>query len=222
MKNPIIKSLLLFLGIYFTLLVCVNFGGGKEQFANFYRSQAELFYQSFGDGGEVEIKKYKKEKHFDTLFILTSKKQKQKAIQTARRQGAKTTKIKPVKFPLNTWNAAGLYFLFFLSLILATPVTWKNRVKALFLGGFILYAFMIAKIGLSLWLKFSIYHERFGLGVESDVMLNAINYLNNIISVPFLGLILATLTWLFFCFPKIQLNPKPKVEIKALESSEVV
>lgn len=208
-SKPIIKHFFLFLGIYFVLLICVNFGGGKEQFANFFRSSSSVFYQSFGDGGAVEIKPSKKDKLFDTVCILTSKHQKNKALAEARAKGLKKTKITPVKFPLNTWNMAGLSFLFFISLIFATPVDWKTKLKSLLIGFVLLYAFMMAKMGVSLLLKFSIYYERFGVGFENKYMLEAINYLNNIIGIPFVSLILAALIWLFLCFKKVSLKPKP-------------
>jgi len=216
-SKPIVKHLCVFLGIYFSLLICVNFGGVKEQFADFFRSSTTIFYKSFGDGGAVEIKSYTKEKHFDTVCILTSKHQKNKALAAARAKGLKKTKITPVKFPLNTWNMAGLSFLFFISLIFATPVDWKTKLKSLLIGFVILYAFMMAKMGMSLLLKFSIYYERFSVGFENKYMLEAINYLNNIIGIPFVSLILAALIWLFLCFPKLS-TQKPKTTNVAQET----
>lgn len=207
-SKPIIKHLAIFLSVYFTLLICVNFGGVKEQFADFFRSSTQVFYQSFGDGGNVKVKRSTKDKHFDTVCILTSKQQKNKALAEARAKGLKKTKITPLKYPLSSWNMGGLSFLFFISLVIATPIAWKTKLLSSIIGCIILYGFMMAKIGITLLLKFSIYYERFSIGIENKYVLETVNYLSNIINIPFVSLILAALLWMFFCFPKLSSKAK--------------
>lgn len=200
----IIKSLGLFLSIYLLLFSIVNWSGGKELMRATYKTAIETIYSDFGNGGEITIKFLRNEKHYDLEFKMTSKQQKQKALSKAKRQGLKTTKITPVKFPLNSWTHSSMFFIFLLSLFLATPIRWKEKLTGFAISFILLTTFILFKTGISLLLKFSTYYERFEVGFENKTMLNILNYVYNIIIYPYFGLLIVVLIWSFMCFTKIR------------------
>ncbi len=226
MKWILLKSIGVFFSIYLVLLLMFQTETVKKPSVQFYMSSIEKVYGNFGSGGEVKVKTLKAEdsKHFDAIVILTSKFQKNKAIQKARKQGMNTTKIKPVKYRISTWNSFYLLLTFLIALFLATPTTWKHKCKGLLLGSLLLYTFFLFKTGWSLLLKFSAYHGRFDVGFDNRTILESINYLYNIIINSYFGLMIVVLLWFFLMFPVVKINTKniqyltPKTPLKKINN----
>ncbi len=209
MKSPnfLLKRLFLFLGIYLSCLALFYTSGLKEKTADLYRSQASWFFASFANGGIVEFNKdVTADKRFDTTVILISEQQKAKAIQKAKKAGLTQIKIKRTKFPMNTWNFAILPFLFFIALVLTSPIRWKDKLIALVLGLLGIYLFVLFKQWWSLLLKYSENYNRFEVGINSEIGFKCINYFYNIIAFPFFGLMFAIVLWIFLCMEKIHIS----------------
>jgi len=201
------KKLFLFLTVYIIALAICYGTGLKDKFSDAFRSNSSSLFSSFGDGGEINFKKKKKDNAtFDTVAILTSKYQKQKARKDALQKGAKTMEIKTVDVPVNYWSFASIFFLFYLVLILATPIAWKSKILPLIVGFIVLYLFTISKIWIAMLIRFSDFYERFHVGIESETFLNVLKHFNNIISFPIFGLMLALIIWFVTCFNKIDLK----------------
>jgi len=208
MQHFILKSLGLFLGIYLLLFSLVTWGNGKDFMRNTYQKSIEMVYSNFGNGGEVVLKPLRNQKHYDLEFVMTSKQQKNKALDKARKQGLKKTKITPIKFPLNSWTTSSMFFIFLFALILATPIRWKEKVLSFLIAFSILVLFVLFKTGFSVLLKFSTYYERFEVGFANETIIYLLNYLHNIIIYPYFGLLVVVLIWFFTCFSKIQFSEK--------------
>ncbi len=183
-----IIGLLIFTTIFLSITIWAYVGSGKKVASNFFRSHSLYWFSDCMNGGKVEINRIS-EDHYDTLVTMTSKTQIDKAMNKARRLGQKTTKINPVKFPLNSWTFCGLFFAFFSALSLAAPFSWKRKLFVLLLGLPILYAFIFSKFWLSLLLRFSNFYKRFEVGISNSTLLDIINYINLIIGYPYFGLV---------------------------------
>ena len=212
MSKYLTKKLFLFLAVYiFALGICYG-TGLKDKLSDGFRSNSSWMFSSFGNGGEIDFRKKKKDNAtFDTVAILTSKYQKQKARKDALQKGAKTMEIKTVDVPVNYWSFASIFFLFYLILILVTPIAWKSKILPLIVGFIILYIFTMSKIWVAMLIRFSDFYERFHVGIESETLLSFLKYFNNIISFPIFGLMLALIIWFFTCFSKIDLKGINKI-----------
>jgi len=212
MNYSLTKKLFLFLAVYIFALGICDGTGLKDKLSDGFRSNSSWMFSSFGKGGEIDFKKNKKDNvTHDTVAILTSKYQKQKARKDAIQKGAKTMEIKTVDVPVNYWSFASIFFLFYLILILVTPIAWKNKILPLIVGFIILYIFTMSKIWLAMLIRFSDFYERFHVGIESETLLSFLKYFNNIISSPVFGLMLALIIWFFTCFSKIDLKGINKI-----------
>lgn len=215
MQRFILKSLILFLGIYLLLFSFITWGSGQELMRNAYKKSIETVYSNFGNGGEVDLKLLHNQKHYDLNFVMTSKQQKNKALDKARKQGLKKTKITPIKFPLNSWTTSSMFFVFLFALILATPIQWKEKILSFLIAFAVLVLFVLFKTGLSILLKFSTYYDRFEVGFSNETILTILNYIHNIVIYPYFGLLIVVLIWFFTCFSKIQFPEKSRL-IKAI------
>jgi len=214
MQRFILKSLGLFLVIYILLFSLVTWGG-KDFMRNTYQKSIETVYANFGSGGEITLKPLRNQKHYDLEFVMTSKQQKKKALDKARKQGLKTTQINPVKFPLNSWTTSSMFFIFLAALVLATPIRWKEKILSFFIAFSFLVLFILFKTGFSILLKFSTYYERFEVGFSNETIIYVLNYVHNIIIYTYFGLLVVVLIWFFTCFPKIQF-PEKRVIVKSI------
>ena len=209
----LIKHLGLFFIIYTAILLVVQFGGLKNNFSKLFRKNATSLFSTFGSGGEVQFKKDKnKDNVYDVLAVLSSKQQKQNARKEGLKKGLKQINIKTVKFPINSWNFAGMLIVFYLVLIVVTPMKWVQKILPFILGMLFVYLFTNFKIWVSLLLRFSEYHERFQVGLEYGILSKIVNYAYNIISFPFFGLVMVLLIWFLTCFNKIKL-PEDTIEL---------
>ncbi len=183
-----IIGLLIFTSIFLSIIIWAYAGSGKKTVSNFFQSHFQYWFADYMNGGKVDIKQVS-DGQYDLLVTMTSEAQYKKARAKARQLGQKKTKITPVKFPLSSWPSSGLFFAFFLALSLAAPFFWKRKLFVLLLGLPILYAFVISKFGISLFLKFSQFYDRFEVGSNSNTVIEIVNYFNLIISYPYFGLV---------------------------------
>ena len=207
------KHLILFFVVYTSILLVIQLGGLKNNFSELFRKNANSLFSTFGSGGEVQFKKDKnKDDVYDILAVLSSKQQKQNARKEGLRKGLRQVNIKTVKFPINSWNFTGMLIVFYLVLIVVTPMKWVQKIVPFILGVLFIYLFTNFKIWVSLLLRFSEYHERFQVGLEYGILSKIINYTYNIISFPFFGLVTVLLIWFLTCFNKIKL-PEDTIEL---------
>lgn len=200
----IVKRLLLFLLFFSAMLLYIYVGSGRDQMGKFYRANGNYWLADFAGSGEVVMKKNKKREQdqYDTMISLTSKKQKANALAKARREGKKEATFLPLNFPIDSWASSCLFFVFFIALILAAPASIKRKTIGLLVGLPIIYFFIYFKLWISIFLKFSIYYERFQVGFENPFMLKILQYTFNIISFPHFGLVITLLICLVIVLPK--------------------
>ncbi len=78
--------------------------------------------------------------------VFTSKKIIEEAQQAARQQGASKVDLKAQEYDLYLHRLFTSFVLFLISLILITPIGWKQKLIALLVGTFLFYAFTVFKI----------------------------------------------------------------------------
>ncbi len=204
MKNNIsvyIKHLFLFLLVFIGLLIWVYSGSGREKMGDFYRANGNYWLSEFVDGGEVKMKKDTNPKNkYDTTIYLTSKQQKKRVIAKARQEGKKQVQYAPVKFPIDSWANSCLFFVFFIALMVAAPVTIMRKLLGLLFGMPLVYFFIYIKMWLCLLFKFSQYYEKFEVGFVNPIAMSFMNHIYNIVMYPFFGLMITLLICLGFVF----------------------
>jgi len=207
--NWIIKRALIFIGVYFLFLILSEVGGLKSIVQKYVKNVVNSTLTSIGNGGEVDFldiktKKDKtKYKGYDILVSMSSKQQKENAIDKARAEGKARTTYNPVKFGINSWVHFGMIFSFFMALIFAIPTSWKNRLLLFFVGFLFLNIFLVFKMWLSLNLKYAVRYEKFEVGWTNDFLIQAMNHINNIVSFPFFGFLMMTIISISFSYKKV-------------------
>ncbi len=200
------KRLGIFIVIYAAILLLTHLGDFKSKFSKIFKKNATALFSDFGSGGEVQFKKdQNKNDEYDLLFVMSSKQQKQRARKEGLRKGLKHVNITTIKFPINSWSFTGLLIVFYITLILATPMSWIQKILPTLYGLLFIYLFTNLKIWVALMLKFSDNYERFQVGLEPGILMRIINYTYNIISFQFFGLTMVLLIWFLTCFNKIKI-----------------
>ncbi len=195
------KRLIIFSLIFLCILFWAYAGAGKIIISNFYQSQASYWFSNFGNNGEVNFKKDKnKASDYDLMVVMTSKTQKKNAIDEARALGKQETQIAPLQFPINSWSVAGLFFAFFIALLIAAPLSIKAKLVGFAFGLPILYLFVLFKLWVSLLLKFSRFNSKFQVGLENVNLVNWFDSFYNIIKYPYFGLMFSLIVFLAYFF----------------------
>lgn len=204
MKNRyalFVKHFLVFFLIFTGLIIWIYSGSGREKMGDFYRVNGNFWLSDFVDGGEVIMKNDRNTKDkYDTIIWLTSKQQKKRVADKARRNGKLQAQYSPIKFPIDSWANSCLFFVFFIALMVAAPVSIKRKLLGLLFGLPLVYVFIYLKMWLCIIFMFSKYYDKFEVGFNSPIMLSILNHIYNMIMYPFFGLTVTLLICLSFTF----------------------
>ena len=215
-----LKHFSIFCLVFAGLLIWIYFGFGREKMGDFYRANGNYWLSDIANGGEAKMDlDDNPNDQYDTLISLTSKQQKKRVVEKARREGRRQVQYSPVKFPVDSWANSCLFFVFFIALMIAAPVTIKRKLIGLIFGLPLVYVFIYIKIYLCILFRFSQYYEKFEVGFNSPFMLTVMNYIYNIVMYPFFGLMITLLICLGFVFigkkDGIKLNIKNNTVLNA-------
>lgn len=203
-SNWIIKRTLLFFAVYSLLLIFVELTGLKKPIQRHVKSVSAALYSDFKNGGQVKFEDISKRedkslfKKDDVLITLTSKQQKDRIRKQAIKEKKKTATIHPIKFAVNSWLSLGMFFPFFISLLIVLPASLKNKAFLLVSGVIFIELFFCFKLWIALSNQFGKYFSKFEVGSSSDFFLYGLNHLFNIINFPYFGFLLISLFCLFF------------------------
>lgn len=202
------QRFLLFFGIYLGMLILANVIKLPSLISQTYQKLGAQFFSDYPNGGEVYFNENKKgeDKTIDTVIAITSKSLRKKTIDKARKQGLKNVELEIKEYPIGTWGQIGLIYLFFLSLVLASPISWKRRLITLVIGCLLITIFVFFKTIILLQFIFAKSYALFEVGVGSQFGLKVLNVLNNIIQIPYFGYMIALLLWVILALPKITSN----------------
>lgn len=209
--NDLIKRLGIFVVIFISLVVLVDFINFDKLYHKSFINLSKTVFSNFGNGGivdfkdgfEVDSKKYNPN---DCMIIITSKQQKKKALEKARKRGESKMTYNPVRFSLNSWNNFGYLLLFFLALTLILPIKIIYKLFTFIFGSLLIHLFFYIKIWVSINLNFSRLYGELEVGWTNDFSINLLNYFRIIIMHPFFGMVLITLITLFLSFRYWNLN----------------
>lgn len=180
--KPILTFLLWFVLAYVALLVLSL--PLKEAYAKHYRALGKARFEQFGKKGIVQFfpleekqSKYK----LNTKVVLFNLDQ----VVAARRSGQAT--VKGGELFISTWYSGLLPTILLLSLIIASPVSWKRKLLAILIGLLLVYLFILFKLRLSIaneyiknpWLEFipsnpkwtKIAHDIFVTNIETTIII---------------------------------------------------
>lgn len=156
--KPILRFVLWFSLSYLGLLLIAL--PLKEQYATHYRWLGKTCFEQFGKKGIVQFFPHQEKElkyKMDTKVVLFNLDQ----VVAARRSGQAT--VRGGEFFTSSWYSALLPSILLLSLILASPVSWKRKLLATLAGTALIYLFTLFKLRLSIayeyhqnpWLEFS-------------------------------------------------------------------
>ena len=143
LRSP--KKLLIYFGLFLVVylgLIFLGRGIGVDKaYRSFFCSYQTAWFNTFGDK-EVEMtispQPYSEFPGSDITFTFMNIAEKENAIREAQAKGLTNVGVKTANWGLNTWLYAVMPLLFFISLLVATPVPWKRRLIAFLLGIIIL------------------------------------------------------------------------------------
>ncbi len=182
----IIKIPALFILFYCGLVCLFKMGGLAEVYGNSFRSLGSSFYEGNWGDKKITLKKHKRKKTdppgVNTMLLV-------------RKKGQKSIKGSL----LDTWIFACLPNVVLLSLLLITPVNWKQKGKIFLKAFLVLNLILLLKLGLNI------------LGVIGEAQWFQTSFFNSISAffLPFIKLIeqhsifamlLGFITWLYFSF----------------------
>lgn len=143
--RPLLRFLLWFVVSYILLLISFSFLA--DQFAQQYRAIGKAKFEQFEDRGIVQFFPYEKDKtgyKLDTKVVLFNRDQ----VIAAKQSGQAT--VRGAELFVSSWYNAVLPIIILLSLILASPVSWKRKLMGAFIGIILLYLFVFFKLRLSI------------------------------------------------------------------------
>lgn len=139
--------MLFFFVAYVLLYLLFSFSGAKQTIANTYKGMANtfvlpvlpgaylLFEQNPGlpdDPNQIQVR-------------LESQAKVDRQMQAAREQGLKTIELKFETYHIFLFEFFTFPLLFFTAMLVATPVKWKRKLQAFFIGLALLLVFMFFK-----------------------------------------------------------------------------
>jgi hypothetical protein len=136
--------------------------GIDRKYAEFFCSIGNKFFWEFGNGALVIVTADEKEANHIKLFITKT--------SLEKTTGISNTGISKGR-EFNLFNGKIIGFLptiLFLALVIATPLTWKRKIFALFFGFFLLTAFIMMKLRVIILYAFATTPE-IGLFQEPEV-----------------------------------------------------
>ncbi len=210
MNNQLlIKRIGLFFLLYFSFVLLAQTSKGKEKLAQYYCWLGNTFVSTYYNGGNISYrpitkKEQAKFKDFDVLVFMTSEQQIESAKKQARLARKKTIDITPVHYPANSWVKMGIFFAFFFSLVICTPINWRQKLLSVFIGFILLSALVSFQFWIAVGSNINQYQEIFSAGFQNESIIFLIKKLNIIIQFMGFGLVTALIIWMVLCFKKVE------------------
>ena len=114
------------------------------------------------------------------------------------RAAGQSVQFTPPVIKINTWLQAGIYIVFFLSLVIATATDWKRALIILGIGLLILHLFLVFKTGLRL--QFEAGNKGIGGTTLESFGGSILTFLHNLFRLANFNLLIALILWLFLAF----------------------
>ena len=196
------KPILIFIGKFllaFIILSAIYSFVLNKPYTSLFGSTVKMMYNgAFGDDGKRDVT-LPGAKNNDSdqvkVFLLDNKMIQQ--YQQARAAGQNVQFTPPV-VKVDTWIQAGIYLVFFLSLVIATATDWKRALIAIGIGLLILHFFLVFKTGLRL--QFEAANGGIGGTSLEGFGGSVLTFLHNLFRLANFNLLIALLLWLFLAF----------------------
>ncbi|MGB1204218.1 MAG: hypothetical protein ACPG5B_01160 [Chitinophagales bacterium] len=199
--QAIIRFSIKFFVLYLLFLTLFSLTSLKKNNANFFRATNQSFFGSFVGDGITEFLPNPNEPLKDTKVVLKNERQINKIIQEAKRKGLSQIRLNSHIALLDSWIFVGLNIVFLLSLIWASPISWKQMAVAT-IGGLLFFEiFILFKTFIFLVYQFNFYPDlqvanlgSFGKSFIKNTYFISQSTIFNLIIVVFI--------WVAFCFDK--------------------
>jgi len=203
------KPILIFLGkflLIFIALTALYHSVLDKPYTRMLGKNIEALYDgSFGKNGtkDVQLPGLENKKNDQIRIFIMDEDMKneyrQKAVQ-AQQRNERMLPFKPPLIEINTWVHAGLYLVFFISLVLASALNWKRALLTILVGLVILHLFFILKTGLRL--HFEAFSNSIGGLSTGSFGKGFFGFLNNLFRLVGGNLLIVLLLWLLMAFNK--------------------
>jgi len=196
------KPILIFIGKFllaFIILSAIYHYVLNKPYTNLFGNTVKMMYNgAFGEDGKRDVLLPGAENNDSEqvkVFLLDDKMIQQ--YQQARAAGQNVQFTPPV-VKIDTWIQAGIYLVFFLSLVIATVTDWKRALIAIGIGLLVLHFFVVFKTGLRLQ------YEAANSGIGGTSLQgfggSILAFLHNLLRLANFNLLIALLLWLFLAF----------------------
>jgi len=197
--RPILMFIGKFLLAFMVLSAIYNFVLNKPYTSVFGSTIKMIYNGKFGEGGKRDVLlpgDANNENSEQVKVVLLDNKMIQQ-FQQARAAG-QNVQFTPPSVKIDTWIQAGIYLVFFLSLVIATATDWKKALIAVGLGLLILHFLLVFKTGLRL--QFEAANSGIGATSLKGFGGNVLTFLHNLFRLANFNLLIALLLWLFLAF----------------------
>lgn len=202
-----VKPILIFLGkflLVFILLTILYHQVLDKPYTNLLGKNVETLYDgSFGKNGtkDVQLPGAKNNKTENIRIFLMDENMKNEYRQQVAQYGKQNVQpFKPPLIEINTWIHAGLYLIFFISLVIASTFNWKRALIAILIGTVLLHLFFVWKTGLRL--DFEVYSNKIGGLSLGGLGETVISFLHNFLRLVGANLLIVILLWLLIALGK--------------------
>lgn len=199
---PLFKYLGGFLLLYFFLYFLMSIPAIARLSSNIYRATTQPVLESFFSKAYLKLQSDNTANPDPNLIrlVYAGKKEIQEQTELARQRGDKSIKMKATESDLYFNLFFTTFFVFLVALILVTPISFKDKIIAFFLGSFLFYLYTLLKLTIFLFNLFnkSVY-QMYKLGDFASGLFEGLT--NLLTSLGFSSFIII-LIWVFVAFRK--------------------
>ncbi len=205
MPRPLLKFIISTVLIYVLLVVLYKSTPLGNTYQQFFINSNAWWHTAHGENGKVEAKLANPNdptrKHI-AVYSIYNEKQKQKAISIYKANpNNKTVSYDVDTVNLDVWNFAALGLILMLTLIIAFPSHWKQKILALIVGFALYHIFLWIKMGMMLNREFIKYPHLENNGL-SPFLGKVNNYLYAIMENIGFSLFISSLIAILLCMNK--------------------
>lgn len=155
--GPLLKYLGLFIVLYFALLALCSIPSVSAGMANAYRGLSRPVIESIFPDAYLRFNGDDAEKANPNIIrvVYASQAEVDRQTELARQQGTKSLRMNAASYDLYFNLLYTTFFLFLLTLILITPISWKGKAWSLLWGTLLFTAFTLFKVAIFLLDQFN-------------------------------------------------------------------
>ncbi|HFA52110.1 MAG TPA: hypothetical protein ENJ95_24095 [Bacteroidetes bacterium] len=146
----IVKFALIFLATYLILVIAAQATGFRQGFAASFAKWATATYRDYIPGTEASFQPSTKAKEYDMVITMINVNTRAAKMDAARKAGLEQVNLDVGSSNFSVWDYFLLQFIVLFSLVLATPVPWKQKGISFLLGGTVLLLFTFHRFHCSL------------------------------------------------------------------------